>query len=189
MALRESKILGPDGRPFMVKDDDEEIAGHGDGRALDPADPSVDRPVAAGMASILRAAEDGDAERYLALAEDLEEKYRTTPRCCRPASCGLQLEVKIDAATDDARDVDRRLRARLVRAARAGERAVRRARRHRQGLCRAGDPVEHRAHALVPRELVWREPSWFQFDRVDRRTSGCATCRIPMASTCPAATS
>ena len=173
MALRASKILGPDGEPFLVKDDDEEIAGPTTMgvRSTQQIHPSIGLSPAE-LASILRAAEDGDAERYLALAEDIEEKYPHYAAVLSTRKLQVsQLEIKIDAVSDAARDVEI---ADFVRA--WFERP-----QFETELFDLLDAIgkgyavqeimwDTSERQWLPAELVWRDPSWFQFDRVDRTT-------------------
>ena len=173
MALRQSKILGPDGTPFLVKDDDEEIAGPTTMgvRSTQQIHPSIGLSPQE-LASILRAAEDGDAERYLALAEDLEEKYPHYAAVLGTRKLQVsQLEVKIDAASDAREHV---AHADFIRA--WFERP-----QFETELFDALDAIgkgyavqeimwDTSERQWMPGELVWREPSWFQFDRIDRRT-------------------
>lgn len=124
------------------------------------------------LARLLKASEEGDAEAYLALAEDMEEKdlhYRAQLQTRKLAVAGLPLVV--EAASDAKEDKDD---ADLVR----------------EALCQDGveDNLVEMLDALgkgfsvteilwdtsgkrwLPQELVWRDPRWFQFSLEDGRT-------------------
>jgi phage gp29-like protein len=125
------------------------------------------------LAGLLNAAEIGDADGYLDLAEQMEEKdlhYRSVLGTRRNQVAGL--EVTVEAASDDADDVKA---ADLVREAlwRDGL---------REELFDILDAVgkgysvteiiwdTEAGKSWMPVRLEWRQPRWFEFDRVDRTT-------------------
>ncbi|HYH17585.1 MAG TPA: DUF935 domain-containing protein [Azospirillum sp.] len=168
-----SPILGPEGQPIRREVLTEEIAG-----------PSVtgvrqvlaDHPsyglTPARLGTILRAAEGGDTAAYLALCEDIEEKFihfRSVLATRRLAVSGL--EVTVEAASDKLEDV---AAADLVREIVADPEFPDALYDLLDGLAK-GYAVseivwETSERQWMPRKLIWREPSWFQFDRVDHTT-------------------
>lgn len=124
------------------------------------------------LSAILLEAEEGDATRYLELAEDIEEKdLNYLAQLGTRKRAIAQLQVTVEAASDHADD-------------------VRNADRVREALRRddledvlidildaigKGYSVceilwETSAREWMPRDLVWRDPRWFAFDRVDGTT-------------------
>ncbi len=124
------------------------------------------------LAGLLRDAIEGDPERYLALAEDMEERdlhYAGVLGVRKRQVSGL--EITVEAAGDDARSV---ADADLVR----------------QVLDRDGfeDELfdildatgkgfscteivwEMSERQWMPKRLAWRDPRWFRFDQVDGET-------------------
>ncbi len=125
----------------------------------------------AGMASVLRdAAEGGDHDAYLTLAEEMEERdahYSSVLGTRKRAVSGLP--VVIEAATDDTRDVQMadEIRALL---ARSGTRAM--MEDCLDGLGKGYAVVEiiwdRSSLPWVPARYVFRDPRFFQFDRLTR---------------------
>ncbi|WP_411832315.1 DUF935 domain-containing protein [Pseudoxanthomonas mexicana] len=108
MATVKSKILGPDGQPIQYEVLDREISAGG----LTGIRQVWHTGVADGMtpvrlASILEGAAAGNAYDYLTLAEEMEERdlhYASVLGTRKLAFAGL--EIQVDAATDEARDVE-----------------------------------------------------------------------------------
>lgn len=102
-----SRILGPDGRPVAKTDLTREIATvslTGVRRRL--ADTIAQGLTPAKLAAILRSAVDGDANAYLTLAEEMEERsaqYGAVLGVRKRAVLGLQRLV--ESASDDPQDV------------------------------------------------------------------------------------
>ncbi|QCN98905.1 DUF935 domain-containing protein (plasmid) [Azospirillum argentinense] len=168
-----SAILGPDGRPMQRQT-----------LAAPQATPTVTgvRPVlsehpARGLtperlAGLLRASEDGDATRYLELAEDMEERdlhYRGV-LATRKLSIS-QLEVTVEAASDEPDD---QAAADLVRAALDAADVEELLFDLQDGLGKGYSVVEMIWDtSRAPWRVVGfehRDPRWFQFDRTDGRT-------------------
>lgn len=124
------------------------------------------------LARLLKAAEEGDATSYLELAEDMEEKdltYRSLLQTRKLACAGLELVV--EAAGDDAeaqKDAD------LVREALAGldmeEHLVDLLDALGKGYSALEILWDTEGKAWMPRDLVWRDPRWFQMNQVDQST-------------------
>lgn len=124
------------------------------------------------LAAILREAEDGDAMRYLELAEEMEEKdlhYRSVV-ATRKLQVS-QLEITVVPASDDASDV---ANAELVEAFIERDEL-------QEEICDILDAVgkgfsateiiwETSEKQWMPHRLEWRFPQWFEFDRTDGRT-------------------
>jgi phage gp29-like protein len=124
------------------------------------------------LARLLRAAEDGDPTAYLELAEEMEEKdlhYRSVLATRKYQVSGL--DITVEAATDAAEDVRA---ADLIRDWLSRDEL-------RDELFDILDAVG-KGYSLteiiwdtsggqwLPARLEWRDPRWFQFDRVDGRT-------------------
>lgn len=123
------------------------------------------------LASILREAEDGDAIRYLELAEAMEEKdlhYRSVIGTRKGQVA--QLDITVEPASDAAQDV---ADAELVEAFIERDEL-------QDELCDILDAVgkgfsateivwETSERQWVPVRLEWRFPQWFEFDRNDGR--------------------
>lgn len=124
------------------------------------------------LGQLLRAADEGDPDAYLALAEEMEERdlhYRSQLGTRKGALLGI--EPQVEAASDDAAD-----------------QKIADAVRELVGRPQFGELVEDLVDALgkgyavceviwdtrtTPWEPVaykWRDQRWFQFDRVDRTT-------------------
>ena len=171
MATRQ--LLGPDGEPIRKAALLEELAG--------PTLSGVRRPYSdhpargltpARLARLLLAAEEGDPESYLALAEEIEEKdlhYLGVLGTRKRAVS--QLEITVEAAEDKApfiahadfiRDWLRRdeLEDELFNMLDAVG----------KGVSVVEIIWETSEKQWQPRRLEWRDPRWFTFDRVDLRT-------------------
>ncbi len=168
-----STILGPDGRPMQRQ-----------ALATPQATPTVIgvRSILSGhpasgltperLARLLRASEDGDAAAYLELAEDMEERdlhYRGV-LSTRKLSVA-QLEVTVEAASDDADD---QKAADLVREAIAAFDIEELLFDLLDGLGKGYSVVEMiwdtSGGDWRVVDFVHRDPRWFQFDRTDGRT-------------------
>jgi phage gp29-like protein len=168
-----ARILGPDGRPVDTGLLTRPIAG---------ASTQAARPVLSGhpadgltptrLAQLLRSAEDGDAIAYLELAEQMEERdlHYLAVLGTRKRQVA-QLPVTVEAASDDRRDV---MAADMVR----------------EWIAR--DSLEFELFDVLdaigkgfsfteivwamdgrrwfPDRLLWRDPRWFEFSRLDGET-------------------
>ncbi len=165
MAL--SRILGPDGQPIRLEDLGEEIsAPRLTGVRQVWHDSVADNLTPSRLARILKSAAQGDADDYLTLAEDMEERdlhYGSVLGTRKLAVGGL--DVRVDSITDDKADV------RIADAVRGFVAAP-----------EFGELVSHLVDALgkgyAVSEIVWdrsgrewqptyrdRDPRWFVFDR------------------------
>ncbi len=120
---------------------------------------------------ILNAAVEGNADEYLQLAEEMEEKYphyRGQLRTRKQAVCGL--DITVEAASDDPRHVDD---AQLIRDFLNRDTVD----------AETFDIQDHLGKGYSVTELLWdkskpvwkprlktRDPRWFQFDLVDGET-------------------
>lgn len=171
--VRRSPILGPDGRPIETRILTEEQAG--------PTVTGV-RPIWSehpsqgltprGLGSILLSAEQGDPTSFLELAEDIEEKYWHYRAVIGTRKLAVsQLPVTVEAASDDPDDV---AAADLVRSVIDGD-------DFDQVLFDVLDGIgkgfsvceivwETSAREWMPARILYRDPRWFQFDRIDGTT-------------------
>ncbi len=138
--------------------------------------PWSDHPAAgltpARLRRILDDAEYGDADAFLELAEDLEERdphYRSVLGTRRMAVA--QLEITVEAATDGAGDV---AAAELVREWLKRETLETEVLGVLDALGKGVSATEliwdTSAGQWWPARLEWRDPRWFRYDRVDART-------------------
>lgn len=121
------------------------------------------------LSGILRAAANGDPERYFELAEDIEERdlHYAGVLSTRKRSVA-QLPITVKAASDDA---DHKKHAALIQSWIDDEvlqgslfdmlDAV------GKGLSVMEIDWRYRLGSMLPRELVWRTQRWFNFDQVD----------------------
>jgi len=173
MALRPSTILGPDGQPFSVRAISQEIAVPSvmGTRSTAQIHPSIGLSPQE-LAMILRDAEDGDAERYLALASDLERKYPHYASVLGTRKRQVaQLDVKIDAASDSAEHI---AHADFVRTWVKRPDFEIEAIGALDAIGKGFSVLETIWNTLptswVPGRLKWKDQRWFQFDRIDRET-------------------
>ena len=124
------------------------------------------------LASILHAAEQGDALAYLELAEQMEEKYLHYLSVLGTRKRAVtQLEITVEAADDSKLAVEQAdlIREWLDRDELQDELfdildAIGKGFSHTEIIW------ETSANQWLPRCLEWRDPRWFEFDRVDGRT-------------------
>jgi len=124
------------------------------------------------LARLLRAAESGDAVAYLELAEEMEEKdlhYRSVLSTRKmQVAC---LPVTVEAAGDDAQSV---ADADLIRTWLARDTLALELYDILDAVGKGFSATEilwDTADGLwLPARLEWRDPRWFEFDRVDGRT-------------------
>lgn len=124
------------------------------------------------LGHILRDAEQGDADAYLALAEDVEEKfihYRSVLSTRRLAVS--QLPITVEAASDDADDV---AAADLVREVLSGDEVDSVLFDILDGIGKGYSVSEiiwdTSERQWRPERIEHRPPQWFQIDRTDGRT-------------------
>jgi phage gp29-like protein len=121
-------------------------------------------------ARILRQAEEGDAAAFLGIAEEMEEKYlhygaQLATR--KRAVSGITPQVL--AASDEARDIE------IAEFVRSQALVIHDATRHLMDAIGKGYSVceilwDITGAKWAPRELLWRDPRWFVFDKADGRT-------------------
>ncbi|OCC01728.1 hypothetical protein BA190_27595 [Labrys sp. WJW] len=168
-----SKILGPDGQPLRREVLTADIAGPSlagvrsvqTGHPADGLDPYR-------LANILREAEAGDPMRYLELAEQIEERdlHYVGVLGTRRRSVS-QLAINVDAASDSAKDLEiaDMVKTWLLRDELQDELfdildAI------GKGVSFTEIIWDTSEGQWQPARLEWRDPRWFQFDRVDGRT-------------------
>lgn len=124
------------------------------------------------LGSILLEAEQGDPSAYLALAEDIEEKfihYRSVLGTRRLSVS--QLDVTVEAASDQPDDVEA---ADLVRLAIGDDAFADILYDLLDGIGKGFSVAEivwdTSGRQWMPARIVWRDPRWFQFDRADATT-------------------
>lgn len=124
------------------------------------------------LAAILLEAEEGDATRYLELAEDMEEKdLNYLAQLGTRKRAVAQLPVSIESASDSASDV------KIADAVRAMVRRIRMSDMLMSMLDAIGKGYSvleitwrQTAREWWPARIEWRDPRWFAFDRADGRT-------------------
>ncbi len=167
----DTRILGPDGEPIRKQDLLREIA-----------TPSVEGirnfwadSVAAGLtpdalADLLRATPNGDADAFLTLAEEMEERdlhYLGVLGSRKRALSGL--DVTIEAASDDAADVRLAEECReLVKAANFEDVIEDLQDALGKGFSVSEIIWDTSAKQWQPLRYEWRQPRWFKFD-IDTR--------------------
>lgn len=124
------------------------------------------------LASLLREAEDGNPERYLELAEEMEEKdLHYSAQMQTRKRFVAQLDITVESASDSANDV---ANADLLRDWLARDTLE-------EDLFDILDAIgkgfsvteiiwETSASQWWPARLEWRDPRWFEFDRKDGQT-------------------
>ncbi|ALG75058.1 hypothetical protein VY88_26355 [Azospirillum thiophilum] len=124
------------------------------------------------LGSILLSAEQGDPSAYLALAEDIEEKfihYRSVMGTRRLSVS--QLDVTVEAASDQPDDVEA---ADLVRLAIADDAFADILYDLLDGIGKGFSVAEivwnTSGRQWMPARIIWRDPRWFVFDRIDGTT-------------------
>ena len=168
-----STILGADGRPLVRQVLTEE----GSGPTLTGVRQVLAEHPSQGLTpqrlgGIQRDAEQGDPDAYLALAEDLEEKflhYRGVISTRRLAVAGL--DITVEAASDDPIDIEA---ADLVRAVVEDDAFADVLFDLLDGIGKGYSVAEivweTSARQWKPARIVHRDPTWFRLDRNDLRT-------------------
>lgn len=170
---RESRILGPDGRPIVVADLDREIGAATVMGVRKPSDSNLSAGITPQrMANLLISAKGGDPAEFLNLAEEMEERdghYASVLGTRKRAV--TQLSIKIEDASDSARDreIGDHFRKWLKRGRLQSELF--------DILDAVGKSIsftelvwDKSKIPWMPAKLLWRQPSWFQFDRNDWET-------------------
>lgn len=122
------------------------------------------------IARMLRSAEEGDTAAYLGLAEEMEEKYlhyAAQLATRKRAVSGLQPEII--AASEEAKDQE------IAEFIRGLLPAIHAATFDLMDALGKGYSVceilwDTSGQKWVPQSLVWRDPRWFIFDRIDGQT-------------------
>lgn len=169
MATVNSRILGPDGQPIQYELLDQEIAAptmtgvrqvwrDSVASNLDPQR----------LARILRGAVEGDARDFLTLAEEMEEKdghYFSVLSTRKLKISGL--ETRIDAFSDASQDQEIAAAVREVLLGPAFSDSMFDL-TDALGKSYAVSEImwDRSSKPWKPRELIWRDPTFFQFDRV-----------------------
>ncbi|WP_339863213.1 DUF935 domain-containing protein [Paremcibacter congregatus] len=167
------EILDVNGRPWKKQELKEEIAGPSlTGVRQHFTDHVTHGLTPQRLAMILRAAEVGDPHEYLGMAEELEEKdlhYQAIMGTRKRAVS--QLELTVEPASDSTVD---EANAQLVRDALEKDDiedmlfdildAV------GKGFSVSEIIWDTSEKQWLPQEIIWRDPRWFEFDRIDHRT-------------------
>ncbi len=162
-----STILGPDGRPVQKKLLGEEIATP----TLSGARRTVDEAVSSGLtpeglAALLRDAAAGNARRYLTLAEEMEEKYlhyASQLQTRRLAIEGVDVQVEVpDGVPAKIGDAVHE----LVHASKFADATAPLSDGISKGFSAVEIMWDYEGGLLKPVEYKWRDPRWFQFDRL-----------------------
>lgn len=124
------------------------------------------------LAGLLRSAEEGDATGYLEMAEDLEDKdphYLSILGTRKRAV--TRMEISVEAASDEANDV---ANADLVREFLDRDTLKSELFDILDAVGKGYSVVEIlwdlSESQWMPKELKWRDPKWFEFDRIDGET-------------------
>lgn len=125
------------------------------------------------LASILIEAEQGNADAYLELAEDMEEKdlhYRAVLGTRRLQVS--QLPITVEAASDETADqkIADLVREHLVDSGVIGKYLFDMMDAVGKGFSVGEILWSTTASLWAPTRIEWRDPRWFQFDRIDGRT-------------------
>ncbi|MDR1063650.1 MAG: DUF935 domain-containing protein [Azoarcus sp.] len=121
-------------------------------------------------ARILRQAEEGDASAYLGIAEEMEEKYlHYGAQLATRKRAVSGIEPIVVAASDENRDRE------IADFVREQIPVIREATRHLLDAIGKGYSVceilwDTSGKYWAPRELIWRDPRWFAFDKEDGKT-------------------
>lgn len=171
--MAKSRILGPDGQPIERSVLTEKVAMPTITGIRSILSDHPSRGLTPGrLAELLLDSERGNARAYLELAEDMEEKdlhYRAVINTRK--LCVAQLEVTVDAASDDAED---QANAELVREVVEALDLETTIFDMQDGIAKGYSATEicwdTSEGEWRPTELLWREPKWFRIDYIDGQT-------------------
>ena len=165
----ETRLLGPDGLPIRRDVLTEELAAPqltGVRTAWQEGVTANLNPVR--LAAILKAADQGDGQDFLTMAEEMEERepqYATVMAVRKRAIQGL--DIQIDAASDDPDDI---ALADDVRELFGGPEIVEMIGDMLDALGKGFSVIEIMwetgANRWTPKAFIWRDPRFFQFDRL-----------------------
>ena len=178
--MPQPRILGPDGRPIAKSDLSREIASVSlTGVRRRYADSVAPGLTPARLASILRAANDGDAFAYLTLAEEMEERSPQLAAVLGTRKRAvLGLPRRVEAASDDPRHVEHRnaVETHLVKSPAFGRLLAALLDALGKGYSVAEIRWDTTKTPWSPRDLdrirrayEWRDPRHFVYDRVTGR--------------------
>lgn len=124
------------------------------------------------LAAILLEAEEGEATRYLELAEDMEERdLHYLAQLSTRKRAVAQLQITVEAASDSADDVKAAdLVREFLRRDDLEEVLIDILDAIGKGFSVCELLWETAAREWMPRDIVWRDPRWFAFDREDGTT-------------------
>lgn len=170
---RESRILGLDGRPVIVDDLDKEIGGATVMGVRKPSDSNFSAGLTPQrLANLLLSAKSGEPADFLNFAEEMEERHGHYASVLGTRKRAVsQLLFKLEDASTSARDKE------------IGDHFRRWLKRGRLQnevfdiLDAIGKSIsltemvwDKSKIPWMPARLLWRQPSWFQFDRNDWET-------------------
>lgn len=123
------------------------------------------------MADIILRAEEGDAQAYLEMAEEIEEKdphYLAVLGTRKRAVA--QMEVTVESASDNPEhEADARLIRDWIRRDQFEAEIIDILDAIGKGFS-VTELIWRRGDKWLPEKLIWRNPAWFQFDRVNGHT-------------------
>lgn len=167
------QLLGPDGQPIRRESLTQEIAAPSIAsvRQVFAPDPSVGLTPQR-LAQLLRAAEEGDAEEYLALAERMEEKdlhYNSVLGTRKRAVA--QLDVVVEPAGESADDeANAELVRNWLKRLSLEDELFNILDAIGKGFSVSEIVWETSEKDWQPKKLCWVDPRWFDIDRIDGRT-------------------
>lgn len=170
---RTPTLLGPDGQPIRRQDLTREVATPqvAGVRQVVPAQVSAGlKPQR--LAQMLREAEEGNEERFLTLAEEVEEKYLHYQGVIGTRRRAVaQLQITVEPGDDDTRgaEIADALREWIERGELEDE-LVDVLDALGKGFSVTEIIWDTSARMWWPERLEWRQPQWFTFDRADGRT-------------------
>ncbi|GAP66275.1 hypothetical protein MBSD_n1579 [Mizugakiibacter sediminis] len=163
-----SRILGPDGRPIELDTLTEELAAPSITGIRQVWYPSVANGLTpTRLADILQGAADGNAYDYLTLAEEMEERDLHYASVLGTRKLALSaLDVRVEAASDDADDVRRADALReVVAAPEFGELVADLVDALGKGYAVSEILWDRSGKTWMPERYAPRDPRFFQFDR------------------------
>ncbi|WP_439640080.1 DUF935 domain-containing protein [Nevskia sp.] len=164
--MGQSRILGPDGQPIETADLSEEIARGGVTGVRSVWHDSVARNLTpARLSALLEDAANGNADEYLTLAEEMEERelhYASVLGTRKRAVS--RLPCTVESASDDADDVRIADDVREL-TLKPGFRLLRKDMLDALGRSYSVHEIVWQRGAKWLPQYEWRDPRWFRFDR------------------------
>ncbi len=164
--MAQSMILGPDGQPFETDGLTEELARGGITGVRGVWHDSVARNLTpARLSQLLEEAANGNADDYLTLAEEMEERELHYASVLGTRKRGVsRLPVTVEAASDDPEDVKIADDVREL-TLRPGFRLLRKHMLDALGKSYSVHEIVWKRGAKWLPQYEWRDPRWFRWDR------------------------